>query len=332
MANDAVPQAPHRPWFRSPWGLALAYTLFIVLFGAVVRITGSGAGCGQHWPTCQGESLHLPRAVEEWIEYGHRITAGLGLLAVIGLTVGTFLKRERGDVARFWAMTTLVAFIVESLLGAVLVKFGLVDKDDSIARAVVMAIHLVNTSVFTAGMLLCALATRSSARVRFRFERTEKTFFVAGVLLLVVVSAAGAVTALGDTLYPMEEGQAAIEVARAAGSPTAHFLERVRGFHPLFAVAVAIFLVSATARLGRTNGARSRVLILLFTQVLAGVVNVWLSAPPWMQVVHLALANLLWLAWIALGAESALQTEETAPPRAAEPRTGGLQTTTGEVE
>lgn len=276
-----------------------------MLFGAVVRITGSGAGCGQHWPTCQGEALHLPRAVEEWIEYGHRITAGLGLIAVIGLTVWTFRVRERGDVARFWALTTLVAFIVESLLGAVLVKFGLVDKDDSIARAVVMAIHLVNTSVFTAGMLLCAIATRDGARVEFRLERSEKIFFTAGVILLVAVSAAGAVTALGDTLYPMEDGQAALEVARAAGSPTAHFLERARGFHPLFAVAVALFLVSATARLGRTDASRRRVLVLLFTQILAGVVNVWLSAPPWMQVVHLGLANLLWLAWIALGAESA---------------------------
>ena len=80
----------------------LGYTLGVILFGAGVRITDSGAGCGQHWPTCNGEVLHLPKSLHTLIELTHRLTSGLSLLAVLGLLIGAFRLYPRGHArARF---------------------------------------------------------------------------------------------------------------------------------------------------------------------------------------------------------------------------------------
>jgi cytochrome c oxidase assembly protein subunit 15/protoheme IX farnesyltransferase len=85
----------------------------------------------------------------------------------------------------------------------------------------------------------------------------------------------------------------------------AHFLERLRGLHPVAAVGVALYLLSYSVRL-RAGFARAWIVPLVCLQLLAGVLNVWLSAPGWMQVVHLALANLLWLAWCGAILDTAL--------------------------
>src|SRR5437868_15052119 len=70
-------------------------TVLVVLMGAVVRITGSGAGCGQHWPTCNGEVAHLPKHLKTWIELTHRLTSGLDFIGVLVLTVLAFWLKPR---------------------------------------------------------------------------------------------------------------------------------------------------------------------------------------------------------------------------------------------
>jgi heme A synthase len=283
---------------RSPWLLTLAYTLLVILFGALVRITGSGAGCGQHWPTCHGDVTHLPANLQTWIEYTHRATSALcGLIVLFALGV-TWRARGGRHLATYAAIGAVVFVGVEGILGRYLVVLELVGSDASRLRAIVMALHLVNTSLLTGALVLAAWAY---GRERPRLGRGESSRLVmvgACAFVLLAISASGAVTALGDTVVPAQGGH--VE-ALAEMSSGAHFLERLRGVHPVLATLGALVLLWSSDRF--SHGAAQRLLPwTVGVQVALGVLNVVLSAPGWMQVVHLAIANVVWLVfcWAAL--------------------------------
>src|SRR5262249_50207435 len=134
--------APRRGFTRLAWGV-LAYTVAVVLFGAVVRITGSGAGCGQYWPTCQGEIVHLPKTLATAIELSHPLTSGLALVLVVGVALVARRRFPGGHPTRWFANAAVVLMIAEALVGAALVLLALVGQNGSTARAAVMAVHLV---------------------------------------------------------------------------------------------------------------------------------------------------------------------------------------------
>jgi cytochrome c oxidase assembly protein subunit 15 len=292
---------------RVAW-LVLAYTLAVIVFGAWVRITGSGAGCGQHWPTCHGEVVHRPQSVETIIELTHRVTSGLSLIFALGL-MGWALKRfEAPHPARRGAVLAVVFLVVEALLGAGLVRFGLVEDDDSVSRAVVMAIHLTNTCVLMGAIAATAWTGRAGVerRPRLRGAGASLWLLIAGLLAVLAVSMSGAVTALGDTLYPVAADGTVHEHLVTDQSITAHFLQRMRIVHPILAVVAGLYLLwLAIALPGMPAGPELRrlgnvVAGLVVAQLCAGVVNIMLSAPGWMQLVHLALATALWTALVVL--------------------------------
>jgi cytochrome c oxidase assembly protein subunit 15 len=290
---------------RLAWG-SLVYTVFVILFGAVVRITGSGAGCGQHWPTCQGEVAHLPRSIETAIELTHRLTSGLSLLLSIGLLAFAFRRFEPGHTARRAAFATLVFMLLEALIGAALVLLALVGKNDSLARAGVMAAHLVNTSLLTGAMAITAWSARKPALQQWCAGRAKVFLFAGVVASMLLVSTSGAVTALGDTLYPVASAPGtapAVDTVRSFGH---EFLLRFRTLHPILAILVLAYLSYAIGAL-KTSATRrhARLAIgLLVVQMGAGVLNILLSAPAWMQVTHLGLATVLWITLVLLGAEA----------------------------
>lgn len=290
------------------WTAFLVAVVFVILFGAVVRITGSGAGCGQHWPTCHGELAHLPKSVETWIEWTHRLTSGLSFVVVVVLAWCTFRRLPGGHPARKAAAFSILFMITESLVGAALVLLALVGENSSILRALIMAVHLLNTSFLTASILGACFFLRAGS-IWGGWRSTGRSFLV-GALVLLGISASGAVTALGDTLYPVSEGPFRLETAVEVEG--AHFLERLRGFHPLLALGGAVYLLFA---IDATAPVRTRVAVqgLVTLQVGAGLANVWLSAPGWMQVVHLSLATGLWLIWIWYGLERSAGTTTRGP-------------------
>ena len=289
--------SPQRTGARRFAVAALLYTLFVILFGAVVRITGSGAGCGQHWPTCHGDITHLPRTVETAIELTHRVTSGLALVAVFALLALVLREKPRGHPARRLALGAVALMIFEALIGAGLVLLALVGANGSVARALVMPAHLLSTYALTA-VLALLVAWRDTPSERSR----PSTLLVAGGLALVVVSATGAVTALGDTLYPPEAASMGARLAEDQASG-AHFLARLRVVHPVLAVLAAAFVGYAALR---TGGRMARpVVVLCVLQVAGGALNVFLSAPGWLQVVHLGLALSLWLAFVLLAYDDA---------------------------
>jgi heme A synthase len=96
-------------------------------------------------------------------------------------------------------------------------------------------------------------------------------------------------------VYPVGE-RSSLEIARALGDGQGHYLEQLRGVHPLLAAAAASFFIAFGARLSSRVG--RAIVHATLLQVALGLVNIYLSAPGWMQVIHLALANLLWILWV----------------------------------
>jgi heme A synthase len=291
--------AVYRRFSRIAWAV-LAYNILVVLWGAFVRATGSGAGCGNRWPLCNG--VMAPRAprIETIIEFTHRATSGLALLSVAALCLRAFRLFPRGHRARTWAALSVVFLFAEALLGAGLVLFQYVEHNASAGRAAYLSAHLVNTQILLAMLTLTAWFGADLVSPPWR---GAPKLVMAALPVAIVVAVSGAIAALGDTLFPA--------VSLAAGmrqefSPTAAILQRLRVVHPVLAVVGgAILLASALAAI---RSGRSRigtiVAALVFVQLAAGALNIALLAPVWMQILHLLLADLLWVALVLMTLET----------------------------
>ena len=118
---------------------------WVILWGAYVRATGSGAGCGAHWPLCNGEILPRGGRVATLIEFSHRLTSGLALVAVVVLAVWAWRACRPDTRPARAAVLSLLFMLTEAAVGAGLVLFQLVADNASFARAMFLAAHLLNT-------------------------------------------------------------------------------------------------------------------------------------------------------------------------------------------
>ena len=290
------------------WGVYV-FTVGVILYGALVRITGSGAGCGQHWPTCHGEILHLPQSVETIIELTHRITSGIDLLLVIALTIVAWKKFRPGHPSRSASVAAVFLMITEALIGARLVLGNLVGMDMSMSRVTTMSLHLLNTSFLVAALLLVAWSSSLQHPFRWSFRGSAQWVLFGSLVLILFVSSTGAITALGDTVFPVDtSSHGFVERIAADQSIGAHFLQRVRLIHPATAAVVAVVLSSIGLNFSHADQmphvriwGRS-LAIFSFIQVVLGVATILLGAPGWMQVTHLAFATMLWSVAILLTA------------------------------
>jgi heme A synthase len=286
---------------RFAWGV-LAYNLAVILWGAYVRATGSGAGCGAHWPLCNGEVIPRGASVTTLVEFSHRASSGMALLLVVALLVWTRRARPTGDSARTGAVWTVVFMLTEAAVGAGLVLFELVADNASMARAMFMAVHLTNTFALVAAMTLTASWLSGGPTIDWRGRRGTAAVLAVGVAGLLLVGTSGAVAALGDTLYP---SASLAEALRADLSPASHLMIRLRILHPAMAVVVGFALIVVAPRLPSADNARGRrvaraVAVIAAVQLAVGTANVMLLAPVWMQMVHLLLADALWITFVLL--------------------------------
>ncbi len=291
---------------RATWAVLL-FTLLVVAWGGLVRASRSGDGCGSNWPTCNGELFPTAPALKTRIEFTHRVLSGTSLVLTLGLAAWAFLRFPQRSAPRRAAATALAFSCSEALIGAAIVLLRLVGADSSVTRVVGMGLHLVSTFFLLAALLLTALWAGRTAPPQLRGQAPVGTllFFSLGALLVLGMS--GALAALGDTLFP---AKSLAEGFAQDASPTAHFLVRLRILHPLLAAASATLLL-ATAVLASvlrpsTPVRRSALLLaaLVAAQLLVGLVNLLLLAPIGLQLLHLVLADAVWLAVVALGAEA----------------------------
>jgi heme a synthase len=282
-----------RAFVRFAW-ITLAITVVVILWGAVVRATGSGAGCGSHWPLCNGSVVPTAPAASTVIEFVHRLTSGLALILAIVLALWSRRLFAAGHPARRWALASLVFMLIEAAIGAGIVLLRLVEDDTSALRAAYIAVHLSNTMLLIGAVTGTAHAAArgpafdvaTGATPESRGARILRGTAIA-MALTVIAAAAGAIVALGDTLFP----SASLAEGFAADlNPTSHFLIRLRVWHPIIAAAAGL-LTLFTFR-------TSLVTTLVLAQFGLGLMNLMMLAPLPLQMAHLLGSNLLWIAMV----------------------------------
>lgn len=291
----------------------VVYNIVVILWGAFVRASGSGAGCGSHWPLCNGEIVPLNPSLERVIEFTHRGMSGVALLLVLGMLIWAFRAYSWGRV-RYGAIASGIFILLEALIGAALVLFGWVGMDQSTARVISISLHLVNTFLLLAALSLTAWWASGGHALDLRARRLETLALGLALVGLVLTGAAGALTALGDTLFPASSLAAGLQ---QDVNPAASFLVQLRVVHPLIASFVAIYLFYLTVMMSGEQGTPTRKLalalrFLVFGQIVAGGLNIILLAPTWMQLVHLLLADLVWITLVLFAASLLAKQDMTA--------------------
>jgi cytochrome c oxidase assembly protein subunit 15 len=298
---------------RFAW-VVLVYFIAVILWGGLVRATGSGAGCGDHWPLCNGTVMqHSPR-LDTIIEFTHRLTSGISFFSAVALLIWTFAGTVKGHLARAAAVAAVVFTLIEAILGALLVKLGLTAQSQSPLRAPYLALHLTNTLLLLASLTLAAhLLTRKRGYTRDTVRLVAPVGAMIAVLVVMLVGVTGSLAALGDTLFPATSLGAALAQDFSA---TSGWLVRWRWTHPTVAFFASVFLIWLLVRAARktahwdNRGLSALVLILLAAQYVLGVLDVVLLAPTWLQIAHLFGADVLWAALVVLTARLTLQPVE----------------------
>ena len=291
-------RASARPAARFAW-VVLGFFIAVVLWGAVVRATDSGGGCGANWPLCNGyvNPLHHPR-MATIIEFAHRQSTTVATCLMAVLAVWTFRATTKGHRARKAAIWTVFFLVVEALFGAALVLRHWVEKNDSTGRVIAQAVHFTNTLLLMGALALTAWFLREERWDGVRI-RSSKTVAWLAVAATIVVGATGALAALADTLFPSPTLGAGFAEDFAAHAPV---LVRMRWLHPAAAAVGLVCVVLLVRAIGWKDGVGRVVMVLLGLQFVLGIADVLLLAPTWMQVFHLLGADLYWVALVVMAA------------------------------
>jgi len=307
MAADQVPtrveMRTSKALTRFSW-VTLALNIGVIAWGAYVRATGSGAGCGSHWPLCNGTVLPRTASSQTLIEYTHRLTSGLAFFAVVVLVIWCWRATSKGAWPRWSVAFALAGMLNEALLGALLVKFNYVGQNASVARAVFLSLHFANTLFLLACLAVSAYLLSGRSRNTLAAKKSELFLVAVSLLAIAIVGVTGSLAALGDTLFPAPSLTAAFHQDLAS---TSFYLLRLRFLHPLAALLGASYVVwlllTRFRRSQRLVGISTALGIVLALQVGIGAANVLLLAPVWLQLVHLVAGDTLWITLVLLSAD-----------------------------
>jgi heme A synthase len=290
------------------------FTFFVIIWGALVRTTHSGAGCGKHWPLCNGEVVPLGAEIETLIEFTHRTTSGLSFVFVLILF---FLSRKgfhERSLTRNAARYALFFMLIEVAIGASLVLFGWVKDNSSGIRAFMVAFHLINSFLLMGSLAAHTLSLYKKQTILLKkpFLLTNTIFARFLLIAFLITGSAGAVTALGDTLFPPESIRGDFYTYL---SPTNHFLVQLRIIHPIIAIVLSLFLLLYGIRMSETVNRMGHlipffaygIIFLTLLQWIVGPLTILLLAPLPLQLIHLGLSLLLWTMLVPLAFEDEFQ-------------------------
>ncbi len=313
-----------QPVARFAW-LALAYNIAVMVWGAYVRATGSGAGCGNHWPLCNGSVLPSAPQIQTAIEFLHRVTSGLAVILVASLAVWCWRKTSKGDWPRYSAVLAMVLLLNEALLGALLVVFNHAAQDGATGHAILLCLHFGNTLLLIASLSLTARWLSDDKRsFALTAKPRELVMIGLGLAIVMTIGITGSLAAFGDMISPPTSLQASLTQDFSSSS---HYLLRLRLLHPVTAAlgAVYIFWIMLTNLSRQVHASRTRSLLIgtLILQGGLGAMNVVLLAPIWLQITHLVVADLFWILLVFASADVALMyrefPQEVQPMQATEP-------------
>jgi heme A synthase len=291
----------------------IVFNILVILWGAFVRASGSGDGCGDNWPLCNQQVIPTPQRTATLIEFFHRTTSGLALLLVVAQLIYSFRAFPKGHLARTGAKLSFLFIIVESLLGAGLVLFRLVGTDQSIYRVFAMVTHQINTLLLLGSMTLTVFWSKYNTPIDFRSHQTATIVSIIMLVGMALLGITGATTALADTLFP---SRTLIEGLLEDLNDSAHITVQMRWLHPVIALAFWLFITFACNQLKKLKDDENTAFYantlpyLMLGQLALGTLNLALLTPIWLQIVHLLMADSVWIIMVLLIAH-ALRKEES---------------------
>ncbi len=284
----------------------LAYNVVVILWGVFLRASKSGDGCGQHWLTCHGEVIPSAPEMKTVIEFSHRLTSGLAFIAVLILLIWAFRRFEKGNVIRKTAVVSFVFIITEALVGAGLVLTGNTAETLTAARPFWMIGHLTNTFILLAFLTLTAWFAAGGKTFNFWAEPRILLFLLIAVIGIFFVGMSGSVAALSSMLFPSET---LAEGFRKDFSATSNILLRLRVSHPIVSILTSVYLIFLAGWLrkkSKNNPSVARwaniLSVLILAQIVFGALTLLTLAPILMQLGHLLLADLIWIAFVLMSA------------------------------
>jgi heme a synthase len=293
---------------RFAW-TALYWNIAVVLWGAYVRATGSGEGCGNRWPLCDGDVVGASANGQTIVEFAHRITSVISLLMVTGLVVWCWRVTKKGDWARYSTVLAAALLANEALLGAALVLLKHVGNDQSAGRILFLCLHFGNTLLLLATLsLTAAWLSNGSGSFTLISKWREVGSIGLGLFATMVTGITGTVAALADTLYPATSLASSLAQDFSSRTPA---LLRARLLHPTVAAIAACYVpwVIWKSSTGRNRFPRSTIALitLLFMQIFIGMTNVLFLAPVWVQIAHLFAADALWILLVLASSDLVLE-------------------------
>ena len=285
------PPVAHFAWFVA------AYNVFVILWGAYVRATGSGAGCGSHWPLCNGVIIPATGQTQTLIEFTHRVTSAVSVVLVVILLIWCWRRTATGDWTRYSATVAAALLFNEALLGALLVRIDRTEElDRSATHAVFLCQHFGNTLLLLAALALTAKwLSKPSRHFAVLAKPYERIAIGLGLVSVMVIGTTGSLASLGDTIFPSDSLRHALTQDFSASS---HALLRLRLLHPVAAVMGSVYVFWLLWSHWRKQDHSPWVFILcltLMTQIAIGAMNVMLLAPICLQMTHLLVAEMFWL-------------------------------------
>lgn len=283
----------------------LGYNILVILWGVFLRASKSGDGCGQHWLTCRGELIPTAPELKTLIEFSHRITSAIAFFTVVALAIWAFKRFQKGALVRKTAIGALVFIVTEALVGAGLVLTGNTAETLTPVRPLWMAGHLTNTFVLLAFLTLTWRFADGSARLSSNLKRSELAVLILGALGIFAIGVTGSVAALSNMIFPSESLIGGLAQDLSASS---HPLIRSRILHPISSILIGVAITFAAAWLAKRSGSETsanwsrKLTYLVLAQLVLGATTLLTGAPILMQLMHLLLADLIWISFVLLGA------------------------------
>ena len=270
----------------------LTTSILSILAGAIVRATGSGDGCGASWPTCNGRVIPSLETSSEIIEFSHRSISGVLLIVTLLL----FVKSKDPDTPLLHKkiINYLTFFVLlEAAIGAVIVIYEWVGLNSSLPRIIAVPLHLVNTfALLGFYTLIFYLLRKSENKLSNFFDKRIKIAFV----LFFLTGATGSITALADVLFP---SASFVEGFIEDFDSTSEVLTRLRILHPFVSTILSIFLFSESNRFKKEFAIDTSIIkVLVIVGVTFGVLNVVSNIILPLSILHLLLADLLWITYV----------------------------------
>lgn len=272
--------------------LGIVLSILSILAGAFVRATGSGDGCGSTWPTCKGKIIPQLSDTSEVIEFSHRSVSGILLI----VTLIIFIKSRsmsKGSIVRTTVNFLTFFVLFEAAIGAVIVLYEWVGLNSSLPRIIAVPIHLVNTF----GLLACYAILYKVLLNNFKnIKQLWDRRFVFIAFLFLLSGATGSITALADVLFP---SASFYEGLMEDFDRTSELLTRLRILHPMVATGLSVALIIESRKIQKDYKIDVKFFqILVFIAVILGVLNVLSNILLLLSILHLAIADLLWITYI----------------------------------